>query len=394
MGERGADRDSDSDETVVDGSVMESDVEEEEFHSRSWFPFLNEDMALTTETRITEGMRSPEISFIQKYCDHTHSQRENHINPVPQEADASDQSQSLLQDWINCPSFTENISKPVFSLNAAVERQQDDSVDLDTELNGFQKDSEEEPVNGHQKEKEVISGYWTLTSSGKQTGERSSYSVEAAAYKQDLETNICQEITLNEARKAEQRRSRRIENKLRQEALARAVNPGSPISVSTMRRRNTCGETLLHRAVAHQDIGLVRKIIKSHGSVNVQDYAGWTALHRASMKGCYGIANELLKAGADVNSRQSEKITPLQEAVKEGHYEVAALLLWYGADPLIKNEMGRCALDEASDQSMRKLLERYVEKFRRHSVSGRGDSRSKLNTQIAENTDLYQMKEC
>ncbi|OPJ90474.1 hypothetical protein AV530_008663 [Patagioenas fasciata monilis] len=73
---------------------------------------------------------------------------------------------------------------------------------------------------------------------------------------------------------------------------------------------------------------------------------------------------------------------------------VAALLLWYGADPLIKNEMGRCALDEASDQSMRKLLERYVEKFRRHSVSGRGDSRSKLNTQIAENTDLYQMKEC
>ncbi|XP_064903406.1 ankyrin repeat domain-containing protein 31 isoform X2 [Columba livia] len=608
-------------------------------------------MALTTETKITGGMHSPEICFIQKYCDHTYSRRENHINPVPQEAYASDQSQSLLQDWINCPSFTENISKPVFSLNAVVERQQDDSVDI--ELNGFQKDSEEEklsnedvfpeinlcldaflehtmkvpkeqapqdifplvledcqrncmtvvdtdnrveehspnndtdlsltslgrifmevfaeqcietgelevsdllrslsdseslqmisplpdtleckghafscdpsadessdalpielvtalnalsgsvvqpvtplvpnviqpnaegetlnsepsipqldddctqitnviepqlaiiqpeeikaltgstlqrttneqPVNGHQKEKEVISGYWGATSSEKQTGEGSSYSVEAATCtetapttisshcqtlakiqqrmchsgsarnkakdldkiqksaskdKQDLETNICQEITLNKDRKAEQRRSRRIKNKLRKEALATTINPGSPISVSTMRRRNTYGETLLHRAVAHQDIDLVRKIIKSHGSVNVRDYAGWTALHRASMKGYYGIANELLKAGADVNSRQSEKITPLQDAVKEGHYEVAALLLWYGADPLIKNEMGKCALDEASDQSMRKLLEHYVQKSRRHSVSGRGDSRSKLNTQSAEDTDLHQ----
>nr|XP_021147907.1 putative ankyrin repeat domain-containing protein 31 isoform X7 [Columba livia] len=615
------------------------------------FLFLHEDMALTTETKITGGMHSPEICFIQKYCDHTYSRRENHINPVPQEAYASDQSQSLLQDWINCPSFTENISKPVFSLNAVVERQQDDSVDI--ELNGFQKDSEEEklsnedvfpeinlcldaflehtmkvpkeqapqdifplvledcqrtcmtvvdtdnrveehspnndtdlsltslgrifmevfaeqcietgelevsdllrslsdseslqmisplpdtleckghafscdpsadessdalpielvtalnalsgsvvqpvtplvpnviqpntegetlnsepsipqldddctqitnviepqlaiiqpeeikaltgstlqrttneqPVNGHQKEKEVISGYWGATSSEKQTGEGSSYSVEAATCtetapttisshcqtlakiqqrmchsgsarnkakdldkiqksaskdKQDLETNICQEITLNKDRKAEQRRSRRIKNKLRKEALATTINPGSPISVSTMRRRNTYGETLLHRAVAHQDIDLVRKIIKSHGSVNVRDYAGWTALHRASMKGYYGIANELLKAGADVNSRQSEKITPLQDAVKEGHYEVAALLLWYGADPLIKNEMGKCALDEASDQSMRKLLEHYVQKSRRHSVSGRGDSRSKLNTQSAEDTDLHQ----
>ncbi|XP_065512481.1 ankyrin repeat domain-containing protein 31 [Caloenas nicobarica] len=649
MGDRGAGKESDSDETVVDGSVMESDVEDEEFRSRSWLPFLNEDMALTTKIRSTEGVCSPEICFIQKYCDHTYSQRENYINPVPQEAYTSDQSQSLLQDWIKCPSFTEDISKPGFSLNAAVERQQDNSVDI--ELNGFQKDSEEEklsnedvfpeislcldaflehtimvpkeqapqdifphvledcqrtcmtvvdtdnrveehspnndtdlsltslgrifmevfaeqsietdelevsdllrslsdseslqminplpgtlecedhafscdpsadessdalpvelvaalnalsgsvvqpvtplvpneiqpntkgetlnsepsipqldddctqitnvietqlaiiqpeeikalrgstlqrttneqPVNGQQKEKEVISDYWDATSNEKQTGEGSSYSVEAAACtetapttisshcqtleeiqqrmchsgsarnkakdfdkiqkskdKQDLETNICQEVTLNEDRKAEQRRSKRIENKLRQEAFASTINPACPISVSTIRRRNIYGETLLHRAVAHQDIGLVRKIIKACGNVSVRDYAGWTALHRASMEGYYGIANELLKAGADVNSRGSEKITPLQDAVKEGHYEMAALLLWYGADPLIKNEMGRCALDEASGPSMRKLLERYVAKSRRHSVSGVGDSSSKLNTQSVEDTDLYQ----
>lgn len=50
---------------------------------------------------------------------------------------------------------------------------------------------------------------------------------------------------------------------------------------------------------------------------------------------------------------------------------MAELLLWYGADPLLKNEMGRCALEEASDPSMRKLLESYVAESRRDSVSGR-----------------------
>lgn len=50
---------------------------------------------------------------------------------------------------------------------------------------------------------------------------------------------------------------------------------------------------------------------------------------------------------------------------------MAELLLWYGADPLLKNEMERCALEEASDPSMRKLLKSYVAKSRRDPLSGR-----------------------
>ncbi|XP_075382862.1 ankyrin repeat domain-containing protein 31 [Mycteria americana] len=672
MAERGGGGQSDSDETAVEGSVTESDVEEEEFRRRK-LPFLNKDMALTTEMRINEGAPSPEICFIQKFYDHTYSQKEEQIAPIPQETYASDQSQSLLQGWIKCPSLTENISKPGFSLNAAVEEQQNNFVDII--LNGFQKDSEEkkfsnedlspeislcldalledirmvpkeqapqdisphvledcqrtcmtiidmdnrvkehsanndtdlsltspgkifmeafteqsietgefeisdllrsfsdseglkminplpdklecqghafsidpsadessdalpvqlvtalnalsgsvvqpvtpvvpnerqlnteeeqlnsepsipqldddctqitnmieaqlatiqveeikaltgsnlqrttneQPVGDQQREKEVISHYWGATSSEKQTGEGSSHSVEAVACaetaqttskkamqlretssrrcrdhvsshrqileetqermshsgkttknkakdfdkiqksaskdKQDLETNICQEITLNKDRKAKQRRrSKRIENKLRQEAFCRnSVNPACPISLSTINRRNIYGETLLHRAVADQDVNLVRNIRKAGGNVNVQDYAGWTALHRASMEGFYEIANELLKAGADVNARGNEQITPLQDAVKEGHYEVAELLLWYGADPLLKNEMGRCALEEASDSSMRKLLKSYVAKSRRDSVSGGDDSKNILNTQSVEDTNLQQI---
>lgn len=52
---------------------------------------------------------------------------------------------------------------------------------------------------------------------------------------------------------------------------------------------------------------------------------------------------------------------------------MANLLLWYGADPLLKNQMGKCALEEASDPSMMKLLESYVAKSRRYSEAGRKD---------------------
>ncbi|NXU95509.1 ANR11 protein, partial [Xiphorhynchus elegans] len=111
------------------------------------------------------------------------------------------------------------------------------------------------------------------------------------------------------------------------EAFGRnSVNPACPLSLSTIHRRNERGENLLHRAVSHQDIDLVRKIIKAGGNVNAQDYVGLTALHVASVEGFYGIANLLLKAGADVNATQKEQITPLQNAVKEGHYDVCSKL--------------------------------------------------------------------
>ncbi|XP_032842145.2 ankyrin repeat domain-containing protein 31 [Tyto alba] len=440
--------DSDSSVTMVEGSVTESDVEEE-FCWRRWLPFLSEKMTLNTEI-INQGAASPEICFIQKFSDHTYNQKEEQINPTPQEAYASDQCQQ------GCLALTESSSEPDFSLHASVEELQNNSAD--TGLNGFQEDSEEQPVGDQQREK-VVSDYWGATPSEKQTGEGSPHSVEAAACaytaqttsskemqlretssrsyrnhvsshhqiledtqqrmsysdsttrnkakdfdeiqtstskdKQDLEINRCQKLILSEDGKPEQRRrSKRIENRQRQEPFSRnSVNPVCHISLSLINRRNIYGETLLHKAVVHQDVNLVRNIIKAGGNVNVQDYSGWTALHKASVEGFYGIANELLKAGADVNARGNEQITPLQEAVEEGHYKVAELLLWYGADPLLKNKMGRCALEEVSDSSMRKLLKSYVEKFRRHSVSVGDDSTNMLNTQSAEDTNLHQIVE-
>ncbi|XP_030323322.1 ankyrin repeat domain-containing protein 31 [Calypte anna] len=660
MVERGDSRDSDSDETIVEGSVTESDVEGEEFCRRRLY-FAFKDVPLTTETRINEGHLSPEICFVQKFYDHTYARDENQVNPILQEADASDPSQSLLHGWINCSSLTENISKPDFSANASVVEQQDNS--LDVKLNGFQKDEEEkvsnedlfpetspyldvlledmimvpkeqdiflhdlegclrtcmtmldtdntvkdhssnnntdlsqtspgkifmealteetietgefdisdllvslddsetfktikplfdklespgqafsidpspdensdtlpvqlltaldalsgsveqpvtpvvpnetelsteaeqlcsepctprcddestqitnmidpqlatvqgdeakaltgcnlqrttneQPVDGQQREKEVIADYWDAISSEIPTGEGSSCSAEAAAHvetalttlretspkkcrddvsshqytleqtqqsmshsgittrsrakdfdkiqkstskdKQNVETNICQETTLDKDTKPEQRRSMRIQTRQGREAFRQnSVQPWR-ISRSVVNRRNAYGETLLHRAVAHQDVDFVQNIIKVGGKVNIQDYAGWTALHIASLKGCYDIANALLKAGADVNARGNKQVTPLQDTVKEGHYEMAELLLWYGADPLLKNEMGRCALEEASNSSMRRLLNSYTAKSRKDSVPGGDDSKNMNSTQSAEDTNLHQI---
>ncbi|XP_074388503.1 ankyrin repeat domain-containing protein 31 isoform X4 [Zonotrichia albicollis] len=597
-----SDTDTDSDETVVEGSVPESDVEE--FLRRRWLAFLNEDIALTTEISINKGTFSPEICFIQKCGDRTYCHKAEQTNPVVlQEAYTSEQSQSLLKDWIN-----HSPPMPHFSLNSAAEEQQNDSVDI--KLNGFQKDSEEkisrklgnedccpeislylhdpvediitvqeeqtpkdtmplvldychstcmtivdtdntvkehslnndtdlslsslgkifmdvfselnietsevdisdllrypsdseslkvknslpdklecqghacsvdpsaaesnyalpvelvvplnalsgsmvqpaiplvpnerqlntkeeqlnsetsvlqvdddctqitnvmeprlaavqveevnaftgsnlqstaneQPVDGQQREKEVMSDCLDATFSEKQIGEGHSYSGEPAACvetaqtasskiqkspsedMEDLEAIIWQEIILNEYAEANQRRrSKRIDNKRKREAFVRnSLNPACPLSLSTIHRKNVHGENLLHRAVTHQDINLVRRIIKAGGNVNAQDDAGLTALHIASVEGFYEIANLLLKAGADVNATQKEQITPLEDAVKEGHYEVANLLLWYGADPLLKNQMGKCALEEASDPSMMKLLESYVAKSRRYTVA-------------------------
>ncbi|XP_040434994.1 ankyrin repeat domain-containing protein 31 isoform X3 [Falco naumanni] len=328
MGEQGGGRDSDSDETIVEGSVTESDVEEMELIRRR-LPFNYKDMALTAEI-INTGPSSPEISFIQKFCGNTYSQEEEQINPIPQEAYASDQSQPLLQGWMKHLSLTENISKPGYSLNPAVEGKQNNSIDI--KLNGFQKNPEEKPVGDQQGEKEVISDYWDATSSEKQTGEGSSYSVEAAASAEIDQTTSMKEMklretssrkcrdyvsshcqipeetqqkvshsggtarntakdfgkiqkstskhkqdavtTLNEDRKAMQRRSKRIENKQRQEAFGRtSANLACPISLSRINRRNIYGEGLLYRAVAHEDVNLVRNIIKAGGNVNVHDYA-------------------------------------------------------------------------------------------------------------------------
>ncbi|XP_062068561.1 ankyrin repeat domain-containing protein 31 isoform X4 [Lepus europaeus] len=137
------------------------------------------------------------------------------------------------------------------------------------------------------------------------------------------------------------------------------------ISLSSINRRNIFGENLLYQAALHNDVDLVHCFIKKGANVNQPSYAGWTALHEASLGGYYQVARELLKGGADVNIKGLCQITPLHDAVINGHHKVAELLLLNGANPLHRNDNGKCALDEARDISMHRLLERYVPKLKK-----------------------------
>uniref|UniRef100_A0A8C6DSF3 Ankyrin repeat domain 31 n=1 Tax=Moschus moschiferus TaxID=68415 RepID=A0A8C6DSF3_MOSMO len=146
------------------------------------------------------------------------------------------------------------------------------------------------------------------------------------------------------------------------------------ITLANINRRNIFGENLLYKAAMHNDTGLVHHYIKKGGNVNQPSYAGWTALHEASLGGFYQTVCELLKGGADVNISGMYQITPLHDAVINGHYQVAELLLLNGADPLFRNDNGKCALDEAKDSRMMRLLERFVPKHQNHLTSAQKNS--------------------
>ncbi|XP_036081843.1 ankyrin repeat domain-containing protein 31 isoform X4 [Rousettus aegyptiacus] len=157
----------------------------------------------------------------------------------------------------------------------------------------------------------------------------------------------------------------------------------SKISLSGINRRNIFGENLLYKAALSNDADLVHHCIKKGGNVNQPSYAGWTALHEASVGGFYETANELVKGGADVNIKGMYQITPLHDAVMNRHYKVAELLLLNGADPLFRSDNGKCALDEAKDACMKRLLERYVPKHQKHLVSAQKNSSDPLDIEDA-----------
>ncbi|XP_023376179.1 putative ankyrin repeat domain-containing protein 31 [Pteropus vampyrus] len=155
------------------------------------------------------------------------------------------------------------------------------------------------------------------------------------------------------------------------------------ISLSSINRRNIFGENLLYKAALSNNADLVHHCIKKGGNVNQPSYAGWTALHEASVGGFYETASELVKGGADVNIKGMYQITPLHDAVMNRHYKVAELLLLNGADPLFRSDNGKCALDEAKDACMKRLLERYVHKHQKHLVSAQKNSNDPLDIEDA-----------
>ncbi|RVE68718.1 hypothetical protein OJAV_G00094500 [Oryzias javanicus] len=131
--------------------------------------------------------------------------------------------------------------------------------------------------------------------------------------------------------------------------------PLKAFNLRTLHKRDSMGETLLHKASKKNNAADVRMLIQAGISVNMEDYAGWTALHEAAARGHVMVVRELLKAGANPNAR-CRGVTPLHDAVCEGHHQVVKLLLESGSNPSDRDAGGVSALEMTENEEMKELL--------------------------------------
>ena len=94
--------------------------------------------------------------------------------------------------------------------------------------------------------------------------------------------------------------------------------------------------------------------------VNKRDSFGNTLLHKACEKKDLEMVRILLAKGAQVDIANEMELTPLLIACDQDDTEVAKLLLEKGANPQVKNAFGRTPLDIAEaheNETMKKLLQ-------------------------------------
>jgi len=101
--------------------------------------------------------------------------------------------------------------------------------------------------------------------------------------------------------------------------------------------------TMLHAAVAQDDMETVEFLLKNNTEIGAKDIGGATPLMITAERDLVAIAHMLLEHGASVHDRDRHGNTALHIAAAEGSTEVASLLLENGLDPLIVSKRGYTA---------------------------------------------------
>ena len=86
-----------------------------------------------------------------------------------------------------------------------------------------------------------------------------------------------------------------------------------------------------------------------------------TVLYLAARSGYHDTTLALIKAGAPVNHQQVDGSTPLHGASFYGQREIVEMLLEHGADPAIKNKFGCTPAEDARDEGVKAVFEKFTE---------------------------------
>jgi ankyrin repeat protein len=113
----------------------------------------------------------------------------------------------------------------------------------------------------------------------------------------------------------------------------------------------------LNRAIADNDIRIVRLVVKMGFNVNSRSgLTSWTPLHFAAANGNKEISELLISGGANLNTKDKDGNTPLEYALTMKHKEVARLLIDRGA------EVNNCTLNSAALAGNKEIVELLLKK--------------------------------
>ena len=123
-------------------------------------------------------------------------------------------------------------------------------------------------------------------------------------------------------------------------------------------KRDAEGNTPLYHACLKGYRDIVNLLLDSEADATITNNLSETPLHAASRSGNKEIIGKLVQYGADIDATDSEGRTPLIRLLENRRTDAALFLIEQGADTEIADNTGHKAIDYATANGLREVVER------------------------------------